>query len=87
MNRRLRAIERRVVDKDFRASAPPLDEAGLPDWDGEGLPEDAYERALGDLPDEDLTAAELEVRSRLAPYASVFEQLQRDKELGGEDVK
>lgn len=77
----------RAEDREFRASAPPVDAHGLPMWDGTpGLSLDAYTRALdGDIPDAVLTEDELEARDRLAPYAEVFEQLEREK-AGGEDV-
>ncbi len=78
MNRRLRALERRIGDRAFTSGGPPVDENGWPDWTGDGLSLDGYTKALGDSPDAELTPAELETRQRLAPYASVFEQLQRD---------
>lgn len=82
MSRRLRALERRVGgSREFRAGAPPVDEDGLPRWDdSEPLGVDGYMKAVDlDLPDEALTEAEAEARARLAPYASVFEQLARDE--------
>ncbi len=80
LSRRLRALERRVGgSREFRAGAPPVDEHGLPDWTGDGpLSIEAYMKALGFEPDASLTEAELAARHRLSPYASVFEQLQRD---------
>ncbi len=79
--RRLRALERRVGgSREFRAGAPPVDEDGLPDWDGSGLSLDAYARLLDqDIPDADLSAEELETRNRLSPYREVFERLDRDR--------
>lgn len=72
----------RADEREFRAEAPPLDEHGLPMWDGsEPLSVDGYERACGDTPDEDLTPEELEVRDRLSPYMQVFANL--DKPSGG----
>lgn len=66
--------------RDFRALAPPLDEDGLPCWDGTpGLSLDGYTRALGDLPAEDLSAEELATRARLSPYSALFERLDREK--------
>jgi hypothetical protein len=62
-----------------------VDEDGLPDWTGDGLSLDAYSRLLGDVPDAELTPAELETRERLSPFAEVFERLDRDAS-GGEDV-
>ena len=80
MSRRLRALERRVGgSREFRAGAPPVDEDGLPDWTADGLSLDAYSRLLGDSPDADLTPAELETRRRLAPFAEVFERLEKDE--------
>lgn len=79
LNRRLRALERRVGDRGFNAGGPPLDEDELPRWDdSEPLGVDGYMKAVDlDLPDEALTEAEAEARARLAPYASLFERLQR----------
>lgn len=74
----------RAEDRDFRAEAPPVDAHGLPMWDGPGVPLEAYERALGSTPDEELTDEELEVRDRLSPYAELFAQLLRDEKSGGE---
>lgn len=82
LNRRLRALERRIGDRAFTSGGPPLDEDGLPDWTGTGLSLDAYTRILGDSPDADLTAEELETRHQLAPYAAVFERLERAEEEG-----
>lgn len=88
LSRRLRALERRIGPRDFNSGGPPLDEDGLPDWTGTGLPVESYSRLLdGDVPDAELTPQELETRNRLAPFASVFERLQRDEEAGGEAVK
>lgn len=80
VKREIQRLRRKLVEdeRDFRAAAPPLDQDGLPMWDGEGLPEDVYERACGDLPDEELTPEELEVRRRLAPYALVFALIERE---------
>jgi hypothetical protein len=59
----------------------------MPSWDGSDLSLESYERALGDLPAEDLTDEELEARTRLSPYREVFARLQRDSdEKEGEDV-
>jgi hypothetical protein len=81
LNRRLRALERRVGTKEFRAGAPPLDADGLPDWTGSGLSLDAYARLLDqDMPDADLSAEELETRNRLSPYREVFARLERAEE-------
>ncbi len=74
----------RAEDREFRAAAPPLDEDGLPEWDGPGVPLEGYERALGSTPDEELTDEELEVRDRLSPYAELFAQLLLDEKSGGE---
>ncbi len=80
LGRRLRALERRIGDSDFKGSAPPLDPDGLPNWDdSEPLSVESYMRALGFEPDEELSEAEADARSRLSPYAEVFEQLQRDE--------
>lgn len=82
MNRRLRALERRLGDRDFNAGGPPLDEDGLPNWDDSTpLTTDGYMRALGCSPDEELTTAEAEARARLSPYMQVFANL--DKPSGG----
>jgi hypothetical protein len=68
LNRRLRALERRIVDKDFRASAPPLDPDGLPNWDGAvPLTTEAFMKALGCSPDEDLTDEEIATRNGISP--------------------
>lgn len=78
----------RAEDREFRASAPAVDSEGLPMWDArEPLSVEGYMKAMGFDPDEELTEDELETRRRLAPYASVFALLERDEELGGEDVK
>ena len=79
LNRRLRALERRLGDRAFTSGGPPLDQDGLPDWDGSGLSLAAYTRLLvGDIPDEELTASELEARARLGPFAELFQRLERD---------
>jgi hypothetical protein len=71
----------RADERDFRSAAPPLDEDGLPDWDGTpGLSLDGYTRALGDVPDAALSDEELETRERLAPYAAVFSRLEETEE-------
>lgn len=76
----------RAEDREFKALAPPVDAAGLPDWTGDGpLSVDGYAHALGDTPDADLTDAEADARHRLAPYAAVFARLD-EKAGGGEDV-
>lgn len=85
LSRRLRALERRIGPRDFNSGGPPVDEFGMPDWNGDGLSLDAYTRILGDSPDEELTPPELETRNRLAPFAEVFARLDRDAS-GGEDV-
>ncbi len=85
LDRRLRALERKVGDRAFTSGGPPVDEEGMPSWDGSDLSLESYERALGDLADEELTEAELAARNRLSPYAAVFEQLD-EKARGGEDV-
>jgi hypothetical protein len=61
-----------------------LDQDDLPVWDGEEpLTTEGYAKALDQgIPDAELTDAELETRHRLAPYASIFEQLEEE----GEDV-
>jgi hypothetical protein len=83
LNRRLRALERRLGDKDFKSGAPPVDADGMPCWGGsEPLSPDGYTRALGDLPDEDLTDEELETRARLSPYLALFKRLERDEKAG-----
>lgn len=80
LNRRLRALERRLGDRAFTSGGPPVDEDGLPDWTGDGLSLDAYARLLGDSPDAELTPAELETRHQLAPFRGVFEQLDATEE-------
>ncbi len=82
LDRRLRALERRVGDKAFNSGGPPVDADGLPDWDGSGLSLDSYARLLGDSPDSDLTDEELATRNRLSPYREVFSRLEEE----GEDV-
>ncbi len=81
VKREIQRLRRKLVEdeRDFRAAAPPLDQDGLPMWDGEGLPEDVYERACGDLPDEELSGEELEARVRLSPFAEVFQRLDREE--------
>jgi hypothetical protein len=81
--REIQRLRRKLVEdeRDFRAAAPPLDEDGLPRWDGPGVPLEGYERACGGAPDEELTPEELEVRDRLSPYIEVFANL--DKPSGG----
>ena len=73
-------------DRDFAAAAPPVDEDGLPSWDGsEPLSVAGYMKAMGFAPDEELSGEELETRERLSPYREIFETLQRDaneKEAG-----
>lgn len=70
----------RADEKDFRAAAPPVDEHGLPDWDGATpLSVEGYMAALGFAPDEELTPPELAARHRLSPYIEVFERLDRAK--------
>lgn len=82
LNRRLRALERRIGDKDFKSGAPPVDSEGMPDWDGAGLTRDVYERACGGAPDEELTPEELETRHRVAPYLEVLRRMERDEKAG-----
>lgn len=74
-------------DKDFAQGAPPLDEDGLPIWDGESLSIESYVRALGVEPSEELTDAERAARQRLAPYASVFAEMDDPMRAGGEAVR
>ena len=79
--RRLRALERRVGDRAFTSGGPPLDQDGLPCWDGKpGLSVEAYSQLLGDVPNEELSGEELETRNRLAPYAEVFSRLDETEE-------
>ena len=86
--REIQKLRLKLAERDFRAGAPPVDEDGLPNWDGsEPLSAEAFMKALGCALDEELTEAELETRHRLAPFASVFARLQRDENAGGEDVK
>lgn len=80
IGRRLRALERRIGDKDFQSGAPAVDQDGLPDWTGDGLSVESYSRILGDSPNADLTASELETRHQLAPYAAVFSRLDATEE-------
>ncbi len=81
LGRRLRALERRVGDnREFRAGAPPVDEDGLPDWTGDGLTFEGFERAMGLQTDEELTEFELACRDRLKPYAEVFKNLDKPSE-------
>lgn len=78
----------RADERDFRAAAPPLDADGLPSWDArEPLTVDGYMRAMGFSPDEELTADELEARTRLSPFAEVFARLERDATEEEEPVK
>lgn len=85
--RRLRALERRIGDKDFNSGAPPVDEDGLPCWGGsESLTVESYTKALGSQPDEELSGEELATRHRLAPYIEVFERLDEKSEEEGEPV-
>ncbi len=77
--KRLRA---RILERDFRSSAPLLDEDGLPNWGG-GVPLSvaAYTRLLDqDVPDADLSDEELEARNRLSPFREVFERLDETEE-------
>lgn len=91
LNRRLRALERRIGDHgDFRLGAPPVDSEGLPVWDArEPLSLDGYARVLdGDIPDAELTAEERSARARLSPYRALFERLGREEaEKEGAAVK
>lgn len=81
LKREIKRLRDRIVERDFRTAAPPLDEDGLPIWGG-GVPltTEGYMRALGFDPPDALTEAELAARERLAPFASVFETLQRAEE-------
>ncbi len=84
LGRRLRALERRIGDSDFKGSAPPLDADGLPNWDGcEPLSVEGYMRALGFEPDEQLTDSERDARTRLAPYAHLFAEMDDPSRAGG----
>lgn len=76
-------------DREFRAEAPPLDEDGLPNWDGsEPLSVESYRKAMGVSPDEELSDAELETRKRLSPYHALFQRMGREKaEEKGEPVR
>lgn len=88
LKREIKKLRDKMIERDFRAGAPPLDLDGLPNWDdSEPLSVESYMRALGFEPDEELSEAEADARERLGPFAEVFETLQRDEELGGEDVK
>jgi hypothetical protein len=85
VKREIRRLRDRILERDFRSAAPPLDEDGLPNWSGgEPLTTEGYAKALGDSPDAALSDEELETRHRLAPFRGVFEQL--DATSGGEDV-
>jgi hypothetical protein len=88
VKREIRRLRDRLVERDFRSSAPLLDEDGLPNWSGgESLTTEGYAKALAaDVPDDDLTEAELATRERLSPYASVFSRLEETEKAGGEDV-
>jgi hypothetical protein len=75
----IKRLRDKMIERDFRAGAPPLDADGLPIWDGSTpLTTEGFMKALGCSLDEELTEPELEARHRLSPYAEVFEQLQRD---------
>jgi hypothetical protein len=80
LKREIKRLRDRLVARDFRSSAPPLDEAGLPCWGGDDLSLDGYTKALGPSPDEQLSAEELATRQRLAPYAEVFRRLEETEE-------
>ncbi len=83
----IKRLRDRIVERDFRSTAPLLDEDGLPNWSGgEPLTTEGYAKALGDSPDADLSDEELETRRRLAPFASVFARLERHENEEGEDV-
>ena len=69
----------RMDDQTFKAGAPPVDEFGMPDWTGDSLTRDVYERACGGAPDEELSDAELETRHRVAPYLEVLRRMERDE--------
>lgn len=71
----------RAEDQTFKAAAPPLDEDGLPVWDG-GVPltVEGYMRAMGFDPPDELTPEELEARARLGPYRAIFERLDATEE-------
>ncbi len=64
-----------------------MDADGLPRWDdSEPLSVEGYMRAMGDSPDEDLSAEEAAARERLSPYREVFERLEETEKARGEDV-
>lgn len=84
----IKRLRDRLAERDFRAGAPPLDPDGLPNWDGsEPLTTEGYTKALGDSPDEDLSAEEAAARERLSPYREVFERLQRDATEKAEEAR
>lgn len=88
LGRRLRALERRVGDRDFNAGGPPLAEDGLPDWDGPGLNVDSYKRLLNaDTPNEELSDEEIAARDRLSPYAAVFARLAEEASQKTEELR
>ena len=80
--REIQRLRRKLVEyeRDFRAGAPPLDEDGMPVWDGcEPLTVESYMKAMGFDPDEELTDEEADARVRLSPpYRDLFERLERD---------
>jgi hypothetical protein len=79
--REIKRLRDRLVERDFRAGAPALDQDGLPVWDdGEPLTTEGYAKALGDSPDSDLTDEELATRNRLSPYREVFSRLESSEE-------
>lgn len=78
--REIRRLRDKLAERDFRAGAPPVDQDGLPSWDGSDLSLEGYTKALGASPDSELTNDELEARTRLAPYAEVFARLYANEE-------
>jgi hypothetical protein len=88
LKREIKRLRDRLVQRDFRAGAPPLDEDGLPVWgDSEPLSVDGYTKALGPSPDEQLSAEELAARQHLSPYLEVFERLERDATEKAEEAR
>ncbi len=87
LKREIKRLRDRLVQRDFRSSAPQLDADGLPMWDGSTpLTTEAFMKALGCSPDKELTEPELETRRRLAPFAEVFHRLDREKAAKEETV-
>ncbi len=74
--REINRLRARILERDFRAGAPPLDADGLPNWGGsEPLSVEGYMTAMGFAPDAELTPQELATRERLSPYREVFSRL------------